>query len=335
MSNYQDTLSIIDREITSFRGGQTLRYRDLVAREKRDYLFDEGIRATAYSNDPDEGMPDIHHGIIQFTESALSSIAHHLLSESLTRTGDELETPKPKLFHTYGTTAMIRFTPEPDTPYTGIFQETAYGVARFSYAGPVLGVGIVPGLGLKFLIDGDHPSENAVVMRMLDPQAHHSVFENAFTNILPVPRLTNLVMRVVKTRFETVVIEGQGLHHPMHNLARVHATGTPVGGELRAPYRVIFVPTEEARRVSDPQRDFRDDLAQNLPSGATIYEILALDESQETALRAQGIGNLEALIPHGQRIGTITTESEFVASKYGDYRLFFKHSDIFMRKELL
>jgi len=50
----------------------------------------------------------------------------------------------------------------------------------------------VPGLGLKFPVDGDRPSENAVVMRMLDPQSQHSVFENAFTNILPVPRFTNL-----------------------------------------------------------------------------------------------------------------------------------------------
>ena len=33
------------------------------------------------------------------------------------------------------------------------------------------------------------------------------------------------------------------------------------------------------------------------------------------------------------KIGTIVTESEFIASKYGDYRLFFKHADTFIRPE--
>jgi len=33
------------------------------------------------------------------------------------------------------------------------------------------------------------------------------------------------------------------------------------------------------------------------------------------------------------RIGALRTESEFIASKYGDYRLFFKHSDQFIRDE--
>lgn len=334
MDDYQNTPSIIGREITSFRGGQRLTYRDLTGLEKRDYLFDAGIRATAYANESRGSRPDVRHGLLQFTVSALTSIAHKLLAETVTRSSDELEPPKPKLFHSYGTTAKIVFTPASGTPYTGMFREQARGLARFSYAGPVIGIGIVPGLGLKFPVDGDRPSENAVVMRMLDPQSQHSVFENAFTNILPVPRFTNLVMRAVKARFETVVVEGRGLHQPVENLARVHPSGLPVDGAVRAPYRVIFVPTEAARRASNSALDFRDDLAQNIPSGTTIYEVLALEEAREAALLKTGPGDLDQLIPHAERIGTVTTESEFIASKYGDYRLFFKHSDVFLRKEL-
>src|SRR5215510_14561650 len=191
MTDHEDTPSIIDREITSFRG-QRLRYRDLTGPEKRDYLFDAGIRPTAYGGD---GMPDVHGGVVQFAGSALSSLAHHLLATTLTRVSDELATPKPKLFHTYGATAKIAFAPAPATPYTGMFSHHVHGLARFSYAGPVAGVGIVPGLGLKFPLDGDHPSRNLVVMRMLDPQSRHSVFQHVFTNILPTPRFTNFVMR--------------------------------------------------------------------------------------------------------------------------------------------
>lgn len=332
MSRHEDTPSIIDREITSFRGGQRLAWRDLTATEKRDYLFESGIQATAYERYPDEARPDVAHGFLQFTVSALQSLAHRLLSESLTRQSDELATPKPKLFHTYGTTAKVLFNPEPGSPYTGFFAEPAHGLARFSYAGPVAGVGVVPGLGLKFPVDGDRPSENAVVMRMLDPQSHNSVFENPFSNILPVPRLANVVMRVVKARFETVVAEGRGLHQPVDNLARVNARGQRAA-EARAPHHLILVPTDAARRASDRHIDFRDDLARNIPSGTRIYDVLGLTEAEDTALGAQGKKDLEELVPHAAHIGSLSTESEFIASKYGDYRLFFKHSEVFLREE--
>lgn len=343
-ARYQDTPSVIRNEITTVRTGQRLRYSELTGREKRDYLFDQGIRPTAYGNYKDEARPDVMGGVVQFSKSALESIANHLLSQSLTRVGDEFEQPKPKLFHTYGTTAKIAFTPEANTPYTGVLSEKTHGLARFSYAGPVIGVGVVPGLGLKFPIDGDHPSENLVVMRKLDRQqplwrffgthSHNSVFQNPFTNILPVPSLTNLIMRTVNKRFETVVENGKGLHQTLENLASVHTNGSPVAQDrIVAPYRVIFRPTAEATASSDPTIDFRDDLAQNIKPGTPIYAVFALGEAQEMELNGKGVTEVEELLAHGEKIGTIGTESEFIASKYGDYRLFFKHSDRFIRDD--
>jgi hypothetical protein len=283
-------------------------------------------------------------GLLQFSKSALQSIANHLLSTTLTRISDEFEEPKLKLFHTYGATAKIQFTPEPNTPYTGIFSEIAHALARFSYAGPVAGIGVVPGLGLKFPIDGDHPSENLVVMRKLDRQqplwrffstrSHNSVFQNAFTNILPSPRLTNLIMRTVQARFETVVETGKGLNQPADNLAAIHTNGSPVARDkVVAPYRLIFRPTAQAIASSDPTIDFRDDLAQNVKAGTPIYEIFALTEAQEVELNSKGVKEIEELLPHGQKIGMITTESEFIASQYGDYRLFLRHNARYIRDE--
>lgn len=341
---YKDTPSIIHREITTVRSGERLKYSDLTAREKRDYLFDEGIRATAYENYKDEKRPDVILGVVRFGRSALKSIANHLLSDTLTRVSDELEEPKPKLFHTYGTTAKIVFIPEPDTPYTGIFSEQAYGLIRFSYAGPVIGVGVVPGLGLKFLVDRDHLSQNMVAMRKLDRQqpfrhffskhSHNSVFQNLFTNILPLPRLTNLTMRAVNARFETVNEKGRGLNQSVDNLARVHVNGTPVEEDkVNAPYRLIFRPTKQAIESSDPTVDFRNDLAQNIGAGTTIYDVFALTESQEVDLKKGGVESVEDLLVHGKIIGRLQTESEFIASKYGDYRLFFKHNDRFIQEK--
>jgi hypothetical protein len=321
MTDLAATPSIVGRPITSFRDGQSLSYGQLTAVEKRDYLFDAGIRATAHTT-----LPDVTLGVPLFLGSAIESFAHHLLRDTVTRVGDELETPKNKLFHTYGTTAKIRFTPDPATPYTGLFAENAPGLLRFSYAGPVLGIGIVPGLGLKLLIDGDHPSENAVMMRMLDGQSEHSVFEHPFTNLLPDPNLTNMIMRGVKERFETVVSAPHGLDQPVENFAQIHSNGRPVAGEIRAPFRVILAPTRDARLKSNPQIDFRVDLARNVPSGTTIYDVLGLGEAQDDRSL-----EIEDLVPRAKRIGGLTTESEFIASAYGDYRLFFKHSAVYLR----
>ena len=118
-------------------------------------------------------------------------------------------------------------------------------------------------------------------------------------------------------------------------LARVHTDGRPVpAGEVRAPFRLLLAPTPEARQASDPEVDFRDDLARNVPAGTPIYDVLALDEAEEQALRRQGLDGVDELVPGARRIGRIVTESEFIASKYGDYRLFFQHSDAFLRQEL-
>ena len=342
-ARYQDTPSIIHNEIVTPGGGRKLRYVELTGLEKREFLFDQGIRATSYER-LGEDRPDIVSGIVQFSKSALDSIANHLLSDSVTRVSDELPEPKPKLFHTYGATAKIIFTPAVGTPYTGILREKAPGLARFSYAGPVAGIGVVPGLGLKFFIDGDHPSENLVAMRMLDRQqpllrffskrSHNSVFQNPFTNILPLPRLTNLVMQTVNKRFETVVAAGHGLHQALDNFARIRLNGEAVAaGQAAAPYRVIFRPTPEARSASNPEIDFRDDLARNVKAGTVIYDVLALDEAREVELRARGMTTVEDLMSEATKIGTIVTEFEFIASKYGDYRLFFKHADKFIRPE--
>ena len=39
------------------------------------------------------------------------------------------------------------------------------------------------------------------------------------------------------------------------------------------------------------------------------------------------------LMPKTAKIGTIATEPDFIASKQGDCRLFFKHADKFIRPE--
>src|SRR6185436_4794115 len=130
---------------------------------------------------------------------------------------------------------------------------------------------------------------------------------------------------------ETVVVEGRGLHQPVDNLARVQVDGRPAA-EVRAPHRLILVPTDAVRKSSDPGLDMRDDLSRNVPSGTTLYDVLALDAAAEPS--ADGAEHLDRLAAQARKIGTVTTESEFIASKYGDYRRFSKHRHVFRRVEL-
>jgi hypothetical protein len=336
---YEDTPSLIhDLEVAV---GLGKKYSELTAIEKCVYLFDQGIRPTAYENYKDEDRPDSVVGLSQFGRSTFKSLKRESLSETLTYLGDEFPEPKQKIIHTYGSTARVVFLPEPGTPYTGILSQEAHGLARFSYAGPSFAVGSVPALALKFPLDGDRPSENLVVLHKLDRQqpfwrffsknSHNSVFQNPMTNNVPRPRLTNVIIRTLNDRFQTVVKEGTVLQQPLDNLTRIHINGTAVERDkLTTPHRIILRPTIAATTASDPKIEFRDDLARNVKSGTTIYETYALREEQEKKLNPAGKAKLAHLLSHADRIGTITTESEFIASKYGDYRLFFKHSDKFI-----
>ena len=92
---YQDTPSIIQRtDIDCARLDQKVPYAKLNAREKRDFLFDFGIRPTAYGSANNGDKPDVVHGLFEFSESALQSVKQHALSQTLTRVSDELEEPK-------------------------------------------------------------------------------------------------------------------------------------------------------------------------------------------------------------------------------------------------
>jgi len=168
----------------------------------------------------------------------------------------------------------------------------------------------------------------------LSQHSHNSVFQNPFTNILPSPSAINVTMRVVKESFEKVVADGKGLHQPVDNLAAVSVTGERLDpSRVNAPFRIVLRPTRQALAASDPTIDFREDLARNLKAGTPIYDVLALTQAEEQALNEEDVREVEELLAHARRIGTLTTESEFIASRYGDFRLFFQHNAHFIRDE--
>src|SRR6185295_17374378 len=127
--------------------------------------------------------------------------------------------------------------------------------------------------------------------------SYNSVFQNRFSNIIPTPRATNLIIRTINDRFKTVVQDGTVLRQPVEGLASIHTNGNAVAADdVKAPYRLIFSPTKQAVESSDPKIDFRDDLARNTKAGTTIYEVFALSESEEKDLNNRGVTKLDGLL---------------------------------------
>lgn len=67
-----------------------------------------------------------------------------------------------------------------------------------------------------------------------------------------------------------------------------------------------------AWQINATHKDMRTALAQ-IPSGTTLYSMHLMGDPQDEV---------------GHEIGTLVTESEMVASKFGDDDLFFKHMRI-------
>jgi hypothetical protein len=276
------------------------------ALNKREYIYGR-ISASAY-----DSLPPLSEGILLGVKG--SKILTHAqdLALTLTTVSDELPADRRhiKVIHTFGTVAKFEFIADPAAPvkYTGLFQG-GQGIMRFSYAGPPHLIGNVPGLGLKFLIDG-RPSENMVVMNSLGGQgAPTSVFLRTFTNILPEP--DTVIMKTIKLLFEKVVRRGEGLHQGEGTLASVKNDGTPVANPI-APYQVFFVPAQDF--FAGSRKDFRVDLA-GLDPETKIYEIWATAGKGEST----------------EHIGSLVTKSKFTASAYGDQVLFFKHNAEFKK----
>lgn len=239
--------------------------------------------------------------------------------KSLTTEGDELEQGRSKLVHAFGTEARLRFVVNPAgaSQYTGIFQSGAECViGRLSVATKPTATRSVPGLALKFFIDGHHPSVNLQVMNSIDGQTGHNYFEKTFSNIIPAP--TSFATRLVAGFFERAAVRF-GAKDPdpgrltVEHLADIKTDGTKVAVP-RVPHQLLFKPRPAAGASfngATVKDDFRIKLA-DFPVGEVLYDVYGLDKG-ETA-------------EQGKLLGQLVLNSKIVASRYGDEKLYFQHN---------
>ncbi len=222
--------------------------------------------------------------------------------------GDELPPDRPKLVHTYGACARVTLKITAKLPYTGVFAEGGASLLRFSDAKG--GSGFVPSLAFKFFVDGK-PSQNLLC---LPSEAREKgdlrCFSSTYSNAAPPAR--ELDTKLVQSAFQKTAkaLGGTRLYAvylPLHNIAGATREGVAVNDPV-VPDRVEFRPTDEVKRASPEASDFRISLAR-IPAGTKLFDVHAAPSIDRPT----------------ELLGEVWLESAFVASRYGDERLFFAH----------
>lgn len=271
-------------------------YQALSAAEKLDILWKENLIPNEY-----KVVPEIQSlGLFDLVKLMSKSF----LAKSFDHESDEMPEGRVKLLHPFGSVVQIEFVPTPKASSSGLLKSGAIGIARLSLAGNPNLMGYTPGMGLKLLVDGK-PSVNLHVMNSLSGQNNdQNFFALEFSNILPKPPFYLSLLAQAFTRVKSPPTELN-----INGITQVNSSGEVVESEnIKNVYQIVFRPNPELAIASDTQRDFREELAE-IPSGSTLYSVFT---------RRHESSDLK-------KVGYLVTRSEFVASRYGDEKLFFQH----------
>jgi hypothetical protein len=278
-------------------------YQSWSAHKKQEFLWNERILKSRYDHLPALKKIDVV-GLF------LTALRAKMDYES-----DEAPPNWKKAIHAYASVAKIQWIPIENSPFTGLFQQADYGLVRLSLTGDPGDRGFAPGLAIKWFVDGN-PSEDFSALVSLTGQGNnYNVFANEFSNIVPVvnqigPKLINLIFRRV-TKYPTKL--------SLKGLGEVEQQGRSVD-HPHYPTQLFLVPEPTIQFSENPGRDFRNDLAAIAP-GTILFSVYGTDSDQAGTTEAQQAENRLK----SQLIGHIKTTSEFIASSYGDSRLFFRH----------
>lgn len=277
-----------------------LNYQHLGYQEKLD-LFWKRIQESRYR----EKLPALENfglSLLIDTLTGSASVVSRPLAVTFDHESDFIPAGRRKFIHSYGSVAKIRFVAAQESPYSGIFKG-AVGLARLSIAGDPRLNGNVFGMALKFFVTGK-PSVNTFLMFTLDGQGNDAnFFAHPFSTHLPEPK--NPAIKSGAQRFATERNPPNEL--TVDHLAKWEQDGTQPA-KAKAPYALQAIPVQPFEWPSDSTIDFRERLS-HIPKGTLLYKVLAT-ESKDGAPK---------------HIGDLVTDSEVVASKFGDEELFFQH----------
>lgn len=276
-------------------------YSSLSATEKRDTL--QGlVLESRYKTLPGYG---VFMSLETITDVLRSAVNTSFVKGAWENDGDVMVNGRSKMIHRYASTATFTFRPTTPAAASGLLSAPAVGVLRIGPAVAPTESSFIPGMGIKFFVDGK-PSVDMVAMDSVDGQgANRNPFARVFSTTIP--GVMGTAQKVLESIFAKAAGEGNTSHVGPGLLAAINRDGSAVeASSVTKIEDVQFEPTSEAAQLIPPDstEDNRADLATRVPAGTTLYRVY--------------------IQPGRKHVGEIVTDSAFVSSRVGD-RLFFKH----------
>jgi len=299
-------------------------YVAMSAKDKEARLL-ELMRQSEYQEFPNDWI-----GILT-ANKALAWTAHNgTIGETFDRYSDEYMTEHAKIIHTHGSVASVRLVPLPSAAHmSGLFRGAPHGVIRLSlvkdpkepcYGVPFTSGCFTPGIALKMLRNGTY-SSNLIAMNLLgDDNDDYNFFSKPLKTWVPLP--TGLGASVVNTIFSYAA---EAPHHLGNwQFAREGSDDEKVD-IAKVPSNVYFVPDRGlTHRFESSAHEFRDDLAE-LPVNTTLYDMVVTPSDKPCLCDNEPCADVTQCDGHVV-IAKVVTTSRFIASSYGDNRLFFNHA---------
>jgi hypothetical protein len=287
---------MIERRLSeTIRRFESAEFRAGTGRDKQEELWN------AVAAEPYRRLPKIR---FSFVASFFRTLRLRYLSQAFDVEAD-VRPPRTKAFHPWGTVAKVEWVPGGGHPYTGLFATGAPGLARLSLA---LDDRLYePSAAFKLLVDGER-SEHVLLDQSLDPQTSRDFFERAPTNVSLWPTRPPMLW-VWFLIHPWLSIINSPMHQRVDHIAAVKRDGTRVTAP-RAPHRLLFYAPGEVHTPPESKEDFRLQLAR-IPAGTLLFRVFARDTEADQ---------------HQVFLGEVRTESEFVASEFGDRVLSLRHA---------
>jgi len=263
----------------------------------------ENILKTKY-NPTDDIIPNADTNVIN------PICTEHVFNDN----GDTMQNGRTKSIHKRGMTFLAKYIPvQNNHNFTGIFNSGCeHAICRFSYANcPIEKDGVVNltyGFAMKFLLT-NKPSVNIFGMHSLDGQNTYDLFKYNYTNTVPQPSSFKLKFGSYSFRIAKW-LGGKTWFPSFKETNPLHLSVKKMGCEdniiASYPETIFFVPSEETKNFITEEKDFRILLNGRL-NNTKIFDVY------------------ETEVKDNSKIGEIYSTSEFVASKFGDSKLFFQH----------
>ncbi|MEM8594816.1 MAG: hypothetical protein AAGF06_08415 [Pseudomonadota bacterium] len=281
-------------------------YQALTACEKEEVIW-QRVVASEYGSLPSWTGNEIGPLLMRIALDPLNvfGLVKRYLVVTVSLDQDESDDVRKRAIHAYGSVAKVRFVADPKQPFSGLYEGVSCGLVRLSLAGKPSADGMTPGLGMKWLIDGQ-PSANFVAMNSLEEQRGFNFFEQPFFTRIDVPD-DNAFLTLGLNLFELVTKDATMVD--VAYLGDVNAQGARVS-DPSAPWTLTLEPNSTLN-FSQSAHEFRGDL-HAIKSGTVLYAVYGQRRNQ-----------IERVY-----IGDVVLKSEFVSSQYGDDDLFFRHDVI-------